>query len=147
MLRGIDPRMTPDLMSCLMQMGHGDELVIVDANYPAASTAAQTIWGAVIHLPGFSAPEAISLITGLMPLDGFFDTCALRMEIDNEPDALGDVHKEAFEIINAAKPDGSIAGSIERQGFYSRAAQAFGVVATTESRPFGCFILRKGVIF
>ena len=147
MLHGIDPRITPELMNCLMEMGHGDELVIVDANYPAASTAVQTVWGDAIQLPGFSAPEAISLITTLMPLDGFSDTCALRMEIDREPDTLGEVHTEAFEIINAAKPDDAVAGSIERQDFYARASQAFCVITTTESRPFGCFILRKGVIF
>ena len=69
------------------------------------------------------------------------------MEIDNEPDTLGEVHAQAFEIINAVKPDDAVAGSIERQDFYTRAAQAFCVVATNESRPFGCFILRKGVIF
>jgi len=147
MLHGIDQRITPALMNCLMAMGHGDELAIVDANYPATSTAAQTIYGEAIHLPGFSAPEAIALITTLLPLDGFSDTCALRMEIDKEPDTLSDVHTEAFKIINAVKPDGAVAGSIERQEFYTRAAQAFCVVATTESRPFGCFILRKGVIF
>lgn len=82
-----------------------------------------------------------------MPLDEFSDTCALHMEIDNEPETLGEVHTEALEIINAAEPDDAVAGSIERQNFYARAGQAFCVVATTESRPFGCFILRKGVIF
>lgn len=147
MLHGIDPNITPDLMDCLMRMGHGDELVIVDANFPAASVAAQTLWGDAIHLPGFSAPAAIELITGLLPLDGFAQACAWRMEIDGAPEQLEPVHTEALAIIEQVKPDGAAIGRIERQAFYGRAKQAFAVVSTTESRAFGCFILRKGVIF
>ncbi len=146
MLNGIDARVTPELMDCLMRMGHGDELVVADANFPATTHAASTLYGDVIQLPGFTAPEAISLITTLLPLDPFFNTCALRMEIDGEPDRLGEVHRESFDIIEAVMPEGAATGSIERQDFYARASQAFGVVATTEARPFGCFILRKGVI-
>ena len=147
MLLGIDARVTPDLMTCLMQMGHGDELVVVDANFPAASTAASTIWGEVIHLPALMTPEAIGLITTLMPLDGFTDACAWRMEIDAAPDEMGEVHTQAFAVLNAAKPDGANLGNIERQDFYRRANDAFAVVATSEQRPYGCFILRKGVVF
>jgi len=146
MLFGIDPRVTPDLMDCLMRMGHGDELAVVDANFPATSTAAETLWQDVIHLPATTAPEAIGLITALMPLDAFCDTCALRMEIDAAPDTLGPVHNEALTLISAVMPKGAAIGSIERQAFYERAKRAFAVVATTESRAFGCFILRKGVI-
>ena len=147
MLHGIDANMTPDLLDCLMRMGHGDEIVVADANFPAASTAAHTHWGEVIQLPAMDAPAAISLITSVMPLDGLSDFCALRMEIDNAPDEMGEVHEQAFEVINAAKPDGAVAGHIERQDFYARARAAFAVVATVDARPFGCFILRKGVIF
>ncbi len=147
MLHGIDARMTPDLMTCLMQMGHGDELVVVDANFPAASTAASTIWGEVIHMPAMMLPEAIGLITALMPLDGFTDDCAWRMQVDDAPDEMGDVHTQTFEVLAAAKPDKSGLGSIERQDFYARANNAFAVVATSEQRPYGCFILRKGVVF
>jgi L-fucose mutarotase len=147
MLKTIDPRITPDLMDCLMRMGHGDEIVIVDANYPAESTAVHTVHGAVVRLPAIDAPEAIRLITGLMPLDGFTDYCALRMEIDNSPDELGDVHREALAIIDSEKPEGAAIKGIERQDFYQHARTAYAVVATTEARPFGCFVLRKGVIF
>ena len=147
MLLGIDANMTPDMLDCLMRMGHGDEIVVADANFPAASTAAHSHWGEVIQLPAIDAPAAISLITGVMPLDGFSDACAWRMEIDNAPDEMGEVHTQAFEVINAAKPDGAIAGHIERQDFYARARGAFAVVATVDARPYGCFILRKGVIF
>lgn len=146
MLIGINPNMTPDLLDCLMRMGHGDEIVIADANFPSTSIATGTVFGEVIHLPGFSAPQTASLITDLMPLDAYSDACAYRMEIDEAPDTLEAVHVETMAIIDAAKPEGSNVGSIERQDFYPRAAQSFAVIATTESRPFGCFILRKGVI-
>jgi len=147
MLKGINANITPDLMDCLMRMGHGDELVIADANFPVTSTADHTSFGEVIYLPGFTAPDAISLITELLPLDSLSEVCALRMEIDGQPQKLGEVHAQGFEVIDAVKPQGAKTGSLERQNFYQRAKQAFGVVATTESRPFGCFILRKGVIF
>jgi L-fucose mutarotase len=147
MLHGIDLDLTPDLMDCLMCMGHGDELAIVDANYPATSSANETMWRDVIYLPRFTAPDAISMITKLLPLDGFSGACALRMEIDNAPNEMGDVHTEAFAIIDSVKPAGAVAGHIERQEFYKRASQAFAIVATSENRPFGCFILRKGAIF
>lgn len=147
MLIGIDPQIPPELMDCLMRMGHGDEIAVVDANYPAATSAAGTVTGAVIRLQGCSTPGAISLITALMPLDGFTDACGLRMQVDDEPENIIDVHREGIDIIETAMPEGAAVGSIERQDFYRRAATCFAVVATTEARGYGCFILRKGVIF
>ncbi len=146
MLIGIDPRMTPPLMDVLMRMGHGDEIAVVDVNFPADSIAAATRIGAPVHLPGFTAPEAIGLITKYMPLDGFSRACAWRMEIDDTPETLGEVHEEALRLIDACKPEGAGTGSIARMDFYPRAARAFAIVATTETRPYGCFILKKGVV-
>ncbi len=146
MLIGIDANMTPALMDCLMRMGHGDELVVADANFPADSIAATTRLGAPIHLPGFSTPAAVDLITALMPLDAFGAPCALRMEIDDAPEELGAVHTDTLKIINDRMPRDGLTGSLARPDFYPRAARAFGVVATSEARPYGCFILRKGVV-
>jgi len=105
------------------------------------------LWGEAIQMTGFDAAEVAELICGLMPLDGFSDAAAYRMEIDGAPDEMGDVHKDVFAVLGAAKPEGAVLGSIQRQDFYGRARAAFAVVRTTEARPFGCFILRKGVIF
>ena len=69
MLKSIDPRITPELMDCLIRLGHGDEIVIADGNFPAASTAAHCVMKDVIRLPGFSATEAVELVTTLMPID------------------------------------------------------------------------------
>ena len=147
MLIGIDPRVTPALMNCLMRMGHGDELVIADSNFPADSIAATTRLGTPIYLPGLTTPAAVDIITTLMPLDAFGTLCALRMEIDDAPEKLDTVHTDTLEIINARMPGEGLTGSLSRPEFYPRAARAFGVIATTEARPYGCFILRKGVVF
>ena len=147
MLIGIDRNMTPPLMDALMRMGHGDEIVVADANFPADSIAAGTRIGAPIHLAGLDAPAAVDLITKYMPLDGFTEACAWRMEIDDAPDELGEVHEMTFERITERMPEGAGLAAIPRPDFYPRAARAFAVVATAEARPYGCFILRKGVVF
>ena len=85
MLFNIDSNCSPELLYCLAQMGHGDELVIADRNFPATSTALQTCFQKVIPMPGFSALAAIKTITSLLPLDGFVDHAAVRMEIDGAP--------------------------------------------------------------
>ncbi len=147
MLNGIDKRMTPALLHCLARMGHGDELVIVDANYPAESTARHCVETETIPLAGLDTVAAADLVTGLMPLDGFGDYSALRMEIDGQPEQLGEVHQEVWDILNQRLPEGGVLSSIERQDFYAHARTAFAVIQTSEARPFGCFILRKGVVF
>lgn len=147
MLKTIDPRITPELMDCLIRLGHGDEIVIADRNYPAASTAAHCVRKEVIRLPGFNATETVRLITGLMPIDNFHEYGALRMEVDGAPDRVEDVHAEVFKLLRGVAPEDAALGSIERQAFYAHAKGAFAVVACSEDRPFGCFILRMGVVF
>ncbi|MEM7377624.1 MAG: RbsD/FucU domain-containing protein [Pseudomonadota bacterium] len=147
MLHGIDPKLTPELLYCLARMGHGDELVVADANYPSTTTAATCRLTEVLHCPGCDAVELVRLITDLMPLDGFHDYAALRMEIDKAPDEMSAVHEAAWAVMAPCLPEGGVLASIERQDFYGKAARAFAVVQCTEMRPFSCFILRKGVIF
>lgn len=147
MLKGIDPRVPPALLDCLMRMGHGDEIVIADANFPSESIAASTLWGEAIQMTGFDATVVATLISGLMPLDAFSEAAAYRMEIDGAPTELGKVHQDVFAVLDAAKPEKAVLMSLERQDFYVRASEAFAVVRSTEAQPFGCFILCKGVIF
>lgn len=147
MLKGIDARMPAELLDLLMRMGHGDEIAVVDANYPSHATAAETVTGQVVELPGFTAPEAIALITALLPLDSFVPHGAVWMQRDGAGEVPDPVHQEAVALLDAVMPEGGAVGSIERQDFYARARQGFAVVRCTEPRPFGCFILRKGVIF
>ncbi len=147
MLYGIDRTLSAELVYLLMQMGHGDEIVISDANFPSASTVIETVSGTLVDLPHLDAPTLMAAIARHFPLDEFVPECAWRMEIDNAPNELGDVHTATFEVLNAAKPKATRLGSIERQEFYKRAKKCFAVVRTGEMRPYGCFILRKGVIF
>lgn len=147
MLKTIDPRITPELMDCLIRLGHGDELVIADRNFPATSTAAQCVMPDVIRMPGMSATEVVELVTQLMPIDNFHIYGALRMEVDNAPDQVDPVHADVFAALDQVKPDGAVLASIERQAFYAQAQQGFAVIACSEDRPFGCFILRMGVVF
>ncbi|MCR9108977.1 RbsD/FucU domain-containing protein [Marivita sp. XM-24bin2] len=147
MLIGIDSRMTPELLYTLSRMGHGDEIVIADRNYPATWSAGGCLVKEVIQYPGHDAPTVIDLITQLMPLDNFHTHSVLRMEIDNEPDTMSDAHKEVWGVLKPRLPEGGILSSLERQAFYRRAGGSFAVVQCSEDRPFGCFILRKGVVF
>jgi len=147
MLIGIDPRVTPELLHVLAQMGHGDEIVLADRNYPSARSAAGCVVPQVIHYPGFDSVAVADLITGLMPLDGFHSYSALRMQVDDAPDTLTEAHEGVWDVLRPRLPEGGTLGSIERQAFYAHAPTCFAVVQCSEDRPFGCFILRKGVIF
>ena len=147
MLFNIDLNCSPELLYCLAQMGHGDELVIADRNFPATSTALQTCFQKVIPMPGFSALSAIETITSLLPLDGFVDHAAVRMEIDGAPEEMNETHTAVFSFLKTIIPEGAGLGHIPRPEFYERARRAYAVVRTSEDTPYGCYILRKGVIF
>ncbi|WP_227268223.1 RbsD/FucU family protein [Roseobacter weihaiensis] len=146
MLIGIDPRTTPELLSALARMGHGDEIVIADANYPATWSAAGCVITDVIQYPGHTAQQVADIITALMPLDDFHSHSVLRMEIDDAPDEMATPHQEVWDVVSPRLPEGGILASLERQAFYKRAGHSFAVVHCGEARAFGCFILRKGVI-
>ena len=87
MLWGVDPLLTADLLYALRRMGHGDEIVVVDTNFPAASTAMSTVIGEPIPLAGVNAARAVEAILSVMPLDTFVPDPACRMEIVGDPDA------------------------------------------------------------
>ncbi len=88
MLWGIDPLLDADLLYALRRMGHGDEIAIVDANFPSASTASSTITGAPILMAGVSSSRAAEAMLSVMPLDSFVPDPALRMEVVGDPNAV-----------------------------------------------------------
>ena len=147
MLIGLDHRLTPDLLYALAAMGHGDEIVVADANYPCTAHARDMVITSPIQLSGLTTADAIDIITSIMPLDGFTDYAALRMQVDGKPDEMTLAHTAAFDIMRPRLPEGGTLSSIERQAFYAKARTAFAIVHTSEFLPFGCFILRKGVVF
>ena len=146
MLKNIDPHLNAELLYALRAMGHGDELVICDTNFPADSVAQQTTHGELLRVANVSAARAVRAILSLMPLDSFVDQPALRMEVVGNPDEVLPVQKEVQAEVDAAEGKSLPMGSIERFAFYERARNAYCVVQTGERRFYGCFILCKGVI-
>jgi L-fucose mutarotase len=141
MLKTIDPLLNADVLHALMAMGHGDELVLVDANYPAASTAQR-----LLRLDGADVTAAARAVLTLFPVDTFVEPAAFRMEVVGAPAEIPPVQQAFQAALDAAEARAVPVGAIERFAFYERARRAFAVIATGERRPYGCFILVKGVI-
>jgi L-fucose mutarotase len=145
MLIKIDPILSPELLFTLRTMGHGDKLVLADANFPANSMNKN-----VIRLDGVNIRDAAKAILSVFPLDSFIvsqgGTAANRMEVDDNPNELTETHKEFIKVVKDISGESWKVGSIERQSFYEEAKKSYAIVTTTDARPFGCFILTKGVI-
>lgn len=141
MLKTIPPALTPDLLWCLAAMGHGDRLALVNANYPAHARH-----GRVIALPGVSLVDAARAILHLMPLDDLGDAPASCMVPAGQADAAMDVHRDVQEVLDAAEGRAVAMQALERAPFLELATSSFVAVATTDNRPFGCFVLAKGVV-
>jgi len=146
MLKGIDPVLTPDLLAALAAMGHGDDLALVDANHPAARIAASCTVRQPIRLPGLTMARAARAILSLFPVDDFTDDPARRMQIVGDAGAMPDVQREVQAEIDLAVGRPLPLVGIERFAFYEAAKAAFVVVQVGDARPYGCFLIRKGVI-
>ena len=145
MLININPILSPELLFHLRSMGHGEKIILADANFPANTSNDR-----VIRLDGVGIKEAASAILSVFPLDSFIvsqgGSPALRMEVDDKPEELTETHNEFIEAVKKVSGENWKVGSISRQDFYKEAKKAYCIVTTTDARPFGCFILTKGVI-
>lgn len=146
MLKGIDQRLTADVLHALMRMGHGDDLLICDVNHPAATIAASTTLGRVLDLGGCDIPQATRAILALMPLDTFVKAPVTRMEVVGDANARVPIFESMQKAIDAAEGRNVPMQRLERFAFYQAAARAFCVIRTSDSGPYGCFILKKGVV-
>jgi L-fucose mutarotase len=146
MLKNIDPLLNADVLYALCAMGHGDELILCDTNFPADSVARQTVLGRLLRIDGIGAARAARAILSVFPLDSFVDDAALRMEVVGAPDEVPAVQVEVQREIDRAEGRPRPMGSLERFAFYERSKRAYGVIATGESRFYGCFVFKKGVI-
>ena len=146
MLKGISPLLNADVLHALRAMGHGDDLIIADINFPAESVARQTRLGKLLRIDNTTAAETVGAVLSVMPLDSFVDDSAARMEIVGSADEIPPVQQEVQKAIDAAEGKPWPMVSIERFAFYGRAKQAFCVIQTGERRFYGCFAFRKGVI-
>ncbi len=141
MLKGISPLLSPELLKILAEMGHGDELVIGDANFPAQSMNPRCV-----RLDGHACSPLLDAILSLLPLDTFVDAPVTLMQV--VPGTLsGDppIWKEFQRIVEAHQPGTKIM-EIERFQFYDRARKAYATVATGERSLYACVILKKGVL-
>ncbi len=141
MLKHLDPILSPDLLLVLAAMGHGDELAIVDANFPAAAMARK-----LIRIDGASAPRALEAVLSLLPLDDFVDSPVTVMQPGDDPDAIPEPVREFQTLVDAAEHKKIPITPIDRFEFYDRARAAFAIVATGERRLCGNVLLKKGVI-
>ena len=139
MLKGISPLLSPDLLHLLASMGHGDEIVLADANFPSAAQARR-----LLRLPGSSAQAVLDAVLSVLPLDDFVPQAALTMQVVGDPSARPPVVAEFDVVLQAHGCTPSAA--LERFAFYERAATAFAIVATGETRIYGNILLKKGVV-
>jgi len=145
MLKGIDPLLTPDLLKVLAEMGHGDEIVVADANFTAASLGRGK---PVLALPGAGVQRTCQALLSLLPLDAAVAQPVAYMQVCSQPagwrSALQRDVITAFEAAGTVQPGQCEA--MERFAFYDRVKNAFAIVHTGELQPYANFILKKGVI-
>ena len=140
MLRGVHPLLGPDLLHALATMGHGDEIVIADGNFPCA-----TLGPKVVRADGLGAEALLDAVLTHMPLDTFVPAAAYRMAVVDDPDRVPDICRSFQTIIDR------LAGpfpmeALERYAFYERAAKAAYIVASGERAIYANVILKKGVV-
>lgn len=141
MLIGIDPVLSPDLLRHLRAMGHGDQLVIADANFPAETCANR-----IERLAGVSATEALHAILSVMPLDTYVDAPACTMQVVGDPEVVPDIVKEFQTIIDDVADNPTPVQGIERHAFYRIAEKTYCIVQTAETQFYGNIILSKGTV-
>ena len=141
MLKNIPKILSPELVKILMEMGHGDEIVIADGNFPS-----ETIGKRVIRCDGHGVPELLDAIMKLFPLDTYTEKPVMLMEVVKGDPGVPTICDEYKEIINKYEPENCKIEMIERFAFYERAKTAYAVVATGEEAIYANIILKKGVV-
>ncbi|MBP7242156.1 RbsD/FucU domain-containing protein [Amaricoccus sp.] len=145
MLKGIDPLLNADVLHALRAMGHGDDLILADTNFPADALARRTTLGRLLRIDAPAARVARAVLS-VYPLDTFVDDSAARMEVVGEPTTILPVAAEVQAEVDAAEGKPWPLIGVERYAFYERAKTAYAVIQTGERRFYGCFAFRKGVI-
>lgn len=142
MLKGIPDLISPELLKILHEMGHGDELVIGDSNYPAASNAKR-----LVRCDGHGVVDVLDAILQLFPLDIYVDCPVSLMKVAPGDPTIPEIHEDIKNVVCKYDDRGKKAiECIERFAFYEKAKNAYAIVATTERKLYGCLIIKKGVI-
>jgi L-fucose mutarotase len=146
MLKGIDQRLSAEIVHVLMLMGHGDDLVICDVNHPAVTIAKETTYGALVDMSGCNLLTAAEAILSLMPLDTFVSAPVARMQVVGDAGKVLPLFADMQATCSRIEEREIALEPLERFEFYDRAKSAFAIIRTSDSGPYGCFILKKGVI-
>ena len=141
MLKGISPIISPELLKIIAEMGHGDEIVIADGNFPSVTTAKR-----LVRCDGHPVPPILDAIMRLFPLDQYVDKPVALMAVVPGDTTQPTIWEEYKTIIGNYGKAGTDFEFVERFAFYERASRAFAVVATGESALYANIILKKGVI-
>lgn len=141
MLKGIPAMLGPEFLKILRAMGHGDEIAIVDGNYPADTDAKR-----LVRMDGHGVPEILDAILSVMPLDDMVDQAAFRPAAFRDPNRIEPIFTEFEAIIARHEPKQKL-HCLMGADFYNRVKGAYALIATTESRLYGNIILKKGVIY
>lgn len=140
MLKGLNPLLGPDLLKVLRAMGHGDEIAIVDGNYPADSDAKR-----LVRMDGHSATDILDAILSVMPLDEMVPDSVFRPAAYLDPKRTEPIFDDFERIIKKWEPQRHITALVGAD-FYGRVKASYAVVASSEARLYGNIVLRKGVI-
>lgn len=144
MLKGISPILSPELLKALCEMGHGDELVIADGNFPCESVGKDAL---VIRADGHGTAEILDAVLSLIPLDRYTEKPVALMEVvkgDSCP--TPEIWSTYDEIFNKYEPDHHGIEMTERFAFYERAKKAYLIIATGETAIYANVLLKKGVV-
>ena len=141
MLKGVPNIISPELMKILMEMGHGDEIVLADGNFPAASVAKR-----LVRADGHNIPELLEAILKFFPLDTYVDSAVALMAVVPGDDVKPTIWEKYRGIIKKSGEKFEDFQMVEGCDFYERAAKAYAVVATSEAALYANVILKKGVI-
>lgn len=142
MLKNIPKLISPELLKVLCEMGHGDEIVIADANFPSANYGKR-----VIRADGISGAEMLKAVLSVFPLDTYSDPNMILMKLmDCDVGKINPVIWDEYKNIAMDKDDNVKIGNIDRFEFYDRAKDAYAVIATGEEAVYANIILKKGVI-
>ena len=141
MLKGIPNILSPELLKILMEMGHGDEIVLADGNFPSASHAKR-----LVRLDGHDMPLLLNSILQLFPLDNFVDMPAVLMAVVPGDNYFPEIWQIYLKIIQQYENNFSDFEKLERFAFYERTEKAYAVVATSEKNRYANIILKKGLL-
>lgn len=144
MLKGISPIISPELLKALCEMGHGDELVIADGNFPCESVGKNAV---VVRADGHGTAEILDAVLSLIPLDRYTEKPVALMEVvPGDTCPTPEIWQEYEKIFNKYEPDHHEIEMTERFAFYERAKNAYLIIATGETAIYANVLLKKGVV-